>query len=503
MEYYVAYLLLLCLLGWSINLLRGSSSQKSCGSGNQQPPGPRPLPIIGNILNLTDKPHQALAKLSELYGPVMTIKLGTITTIVISSPEAAKEALQKNDPLLCGRQIPDTVKASGHYTESVVWLPASDKWKQLRKVCTVQMFSAHKLDAGQHLRRKKVDELVGFVHESCQRGHCVDIGKATFTTVLNLISNTLFSVDLAHYDEGSSQEFRDLVWGVMEETGKPNVSDFFPVLQWFDLQGARRRISGYFSRLLAILDRMIEERTQARASSVASSPTNDVLDSLIDLKESGELSRSEIKSLLLDLFIAGVDTSTSSLEWAMAELLHNPEKIERAHEELDQVAHGNERTLQEPDIARLPYLQAIVKETLRLHPPVPFLIPHKAESDVQICRFQIPRHAQVLVNVWAMGRDPGIWPDPGSFVPERFVGREIDFKGRDFELIPFGSGRRICPGMPLAYRMVHSILASLLRSFDWKLEQGVRPEEMDMTEKFGITLQKATPLRAIPMKVRL
>ncbi|XP_039168953.1 cytochrome P450 76T24-like [Eucalyptus grandis] len=187
----------------------------------------------------------------------------------------------------------------------------------------------------------------------------------------------------------------------------------------------------------------------------------------------------------------------------MAELLHNPEKIERAHEELDQVAHGNEGTLQEPDIARLPYLQAIVKETLRLHPPVPFLIPHKAESDVQICRFQIPRHAQVLVNVWTMGRDPSIWPDPGSFVPERFVGREIDFKGRDFELIPFGSGRRICPGMPLAYRMVHSILAFLLRSFDWKLEQGVRPEEMDMTEKFGITLQKATPLRAIPMKVRL
>ncbi|KAI6706079.1 hypothetical protein NL676_009041 [Syzygium grande] len=168
---------------------------------------------------LGDKPHQALAKLSKLYGPVMMIKLGAITTIVISSPEAAKEALQKNDQLLCGRQIPDTVKASGHHAESVVWLPAFDKWKQLRKVCTIQMFSAHKLDAGQLLRLKKVDELVSFVHQSCRRGHCVDIGKAAFTTVLNLISNTLFSVDLAHHDEGSSQEFRNLVWGVMEETG--------------------------------------------------------------------------------------------------------------------------------------------------------------------------------------------------------------------------------------------------------------------------------------------
>jgi len=229
----------------------------------------------------------------------MTIKLGTITTIVISSPEAAKEALQKNDQLLSGRQIPDTVKASGHYAESVVWLPASDKWKQLRKVCTVQMFSAHKLDAGQLHRRKKVDELVSFIHQSCRQGHSVDIGKAAFTTVLNLISSTLFSVDLAHHDEGSSQEFRDLVWGVMEETGKPNVSDFFPALMWFDPQFARQRISGYFSRLFAIFDSMVEERTQATASPVASSPSNDMLDSLINLKESGELSRHEIKSLLL------------------------------------------------------------------------------------------------------------------------------------------------------------------------------------------------------------
>ncbi|KAI3411572.1 uncharacterized protein J3R85_017813 [Psidium guajava] len=501
MEYYVAYLLLLCLLWWSISLLRRPSSRNSGCSSNQLPPGPRPLPIIGNILELSDKPHQALAELSKLYGPVMMIKLGAITTIVISSPEAAKEALQKNDQVLCGRQIPDTVKASGHHAESVVWLPASDKWKQLRKVCTVQMFSVHKLDAGQLLRLKKVDELVSFVHESCQKGHCVDLGKAAFTTVLNLISNTLFSVNLAHHDEGSSQEFRDLVWGVMEETGKPNVSDFFPALRWFDPQGARRRISAYFSRLLAIFDGLIEERTQARASLVASSLSSDVLDSLINLKESGELSHHEIKGLLLDLFVAGVDTSTSSLEWAMAELLHNPEKIARAREELDQVVGGEGGTLQEPDITRLPYLQAIVKETLRLHPPVPFLIPHKAEIDTEICGFRLPQHAQVLVNVWAMGRDPGIWSDPDSFVPERFLGREIDFKGRDFELIPFGSGRRICPGMPLAYRMVHLILASLLRSFDWKLEQGVRPEEMDMTEKFGITLQKAAPLRAIPMAV--
>ncbi|KAI6706078.1 hypothetical protein NL676_009040 [Syzygium grande] len=256
----VAYLLLLCLLGWSINLLRRSSSWNS--GSNCLPLGPRPLPITGNILELGDKPHQAITKLSKLYGPVMTIKLGAITTIVISSPEAAKEALQKNDQHLCSRQIPDTAKATGHHDESVVWLPASDKWKLLRKVCTVQMLTAHKLDETQFLRRK----------------------KAAFTTVFNSISNTLFSIDLAHYGASSSQEFRDLVWGVMEETGKPNVSDFFPVLRWFDPQGVRRRISGYFSRLLGMVDRMIEERTRARALLFASLPSNDELDSLINFQ---------------------------------------------------------------------------------------------------------------------------------------------------------------------------------------------------------------------------
>ncbi|KAK3430562.1 hypothetical protein EUGRSUZ_K01977, partial [Eucalyptus grandis] len=436
-QHYLPYLLLLILLWWSINLIWRSSSWKL--GGIRLPPGPRPLPIIGNILELGDKPHRAIAKLSKLYGPVLTIKLGAITTLVISSPEAAKEALQKNDQHLSSRQVPDTAKATGHHDKSVVWLPAFDKWKLLRKVCTVQMLTTRKLDETQFLRCKKLEELAGFIRESCQQGHCVNIGKAAFTTVFNSISNTLFSIDLAHHDARSSQEFKDLVWGVMEETGKPNVSDFFPVLRGFDPEGACRRIS-----------------------EVASSPSNDVLDSLINLKERGELSGDDIKSLLLDLFLAGVDSNSSLLEWAMAEQLHNPEKIARAREELDQVVGGDGGTLQEPDIARLPYLQTIVKETLRLHPPVPLLIPHKAESDIEICRYRLPRHAQVLVNGWAMGRDPNVWPDQDSFSPERFLGREIDFKGRDFELIPFGSRRRMCPGIPLTYRMVHPILASLL-----------------------------------------
>ena len=189
-----------------------------------------------------------------------------------------------------------------------------------------------------------------------------------------------------------------------------------------------------------------------------------------------------------DLFIAGTDTISSTLEWAMAELLCNPEKMAKAQKEIRGVL-GNEGIVQESDISKLHYLQAIVKETFRLHPPGPLLLPHKAETDVEICGFTVPKNSQVLVNVWAIGRDPSTWLNPNAFVPERFLGFDIDVKRRDFELIPFGAGRRICLGLPLAHRMVHLILASLLHSYTWKLDDGMKPENMDMNEKLGFTLQ--------------
>ena len=198
-----------------------------------------------------------------------------------------------------------------------------------------------------------------------------------------------------------------------------------------------------------------------------------------------------------DLFVAGTDTTSSTLEWAMTEVLHNPETLKKAKEELAQVI-GKGKTIEESDIARLPYLRAIVKETLRIHPPVPFLIPRKLEVDVEICGYEIPKGTQILVNVWAIGRDPSTWANATSFMPERFLDSEIDFRGQDFELIPFGAGRRICPGLPLAIRMVPVMLGSLINSFDWTLEGGIAPKDMNMEEKFGITIQKAHPLQAIP-----
>ncbi|XVE64955.1 hypothetical protein DITRI_Ditri07aG0143000 [Diplodiscus trichospermus] len=298
-----------------------------------------------------------------------------------------------------------------------------------------------------------MEQLVANVQRSCQRGEAINIGQAAFETTINLLSNTIFSTDLVDPSSPIAQEFRKTVWGIMEEAGKPNLADYFPTLRKIDPQGN------------------IEE-----------------------------LNKNNVMHLLLVLFVAGTDTTSSTLEWAMAELLSNPQVLLRAKKEAEQTI-GKGNPVDESNINRLPYQQAIIKETFRMHPAIPLLLPRRAGADAEICGFTEPEGAQVLVNAWAMGRDPSLWESPSAFMPERFLGSEIDVKGRDFELIPFGAGRRMCPGLPLANRMLHLMFGSLIHSFDWKLEGGMSPKDINMEEKFGLSLQMAEPLRAIPILV--
>lgn len=190
------------------------------------------------------------------------------------------------------------------------------------------------------------------------------------------------------------------------------------------------------------------------------------------------------------------DSTTSTVEWALAELLKNPETMEKIRNELSQEI--SEDFVREEHLANLPYLYASVKETLRLHPPAPLLLPHRAIEDCEVMKYTIPKDSQVFVNVWAIARDPTIWKEPLSFKPERFVNSSLDYKGSDFQYLPFGSGRKICAGMPMAIRQVQLALASLIHHFEWSLPEKMKPQELDMNEKFGVTLLKLEPLVVIP-----
>ncbi|KAJ4839198.1 hypothetical protein Tsubulata_023149, partial [Turnera subulata] len=430
------------------------------------PPSPPRLPIIGNLLELGDKPHKSLAKLAKIYGPLMSLRIGQVTTVVISSASLAKEVLQNHDLIFSNRSVPQAANILDHTEFCLGFLPVGPLWRKLRRACNSHIFTPRKLDANQELRRKKVQELLAHVQEHCLVGKAVDIGQAAFRTTFNALSNTIFSVDLI--DSSSGTSYRTFIRGVMDELGKPNLSDYFPVLRYFDIQGLRSRTENHAAKLFGILERIVDERLQSRRME-GYVLKNDMLETLLSLSEedSDMMDNNLIKHLLLDLFLAGSDTTTSTIEWAMTELLRNPRILRKAREELKQTI-GSGNSVQESDIAGLPYLQAIIKETLRLHPPAPFLLPREAREEVELCGFTIPEGAQVLVNAWAIGREQSIWDDPDSFVPERFVGSNKDVKGQNFELIPFGAGRRICPGLPLANRILPLMLGSLLHSFGWK-----------------------------------
>ncbi|XP_076886430.1 cytochrome P450 76T24-like [Bidens hawaiensis] len=372
-----------------------------------------------------------------------------------------------------------------------------------RRICPVDFNLLHQVS--NLVQVEKVKEFLDHVSSCCISGKAVNIGGIAFTTSLNVLSNIMSSMDIDQYDSVSSQEFKDTVWAVIEVAGKPNVADFFPILKSFDPQGLARRAEVYGKKILSIIDRIIDQRLQTRSYSSLhhgdhALKSDDVLDSLLNLnqKDESEFSRDDMRHFFFALFIAATDTTSGTLEWAMAELIHNPEKLKTAKLEITKLMDKN--TIRESDISQLPYLQAVIKETLRLHPPVPFLVPHQAIHDVEIQGFTVPKNAQILCNVWAMGRDPKVWLEPETFMPERFLEVNIDYKGQDFELIPFGSGRRMCPGLNIAHRMLHIMLGSLIQKFDWKLDENMRIEDMDMGDKFGLTLQMNAPLKVIPLR---
>ncbi|KAK7391054.1 hypothetical protein VNO78_19373 [Psophocarpus tetragonolobus] len=488
--------LLIVLTCAMLHVFLGSFLARPTKAKHKLPPGPSPFPIIGNLLELGEKPHKSLAKLAKIHGPIMSLKLGKITTVVVSSAQMAKEVLLTNDHLLSNRTIPQSVSVLNHEQFSLAFMPISPLWRELRKICNTQLFAHKTLNSSQEVRRKIVQQLVTDIYQCSRIGEAVDIGTAAFKTTINLLSNTIFSTDLIH-STGKAEEFKDLVTNITKLVGTPNLADYFPVLKMVDPKGVKKQQSKNVEKMLVMFEGLVNQRLKQREEGKVH---NDMLDAMLNISKDNEyMDKNMIEHLSHDIFVAGTDTTASTLEWAMTELVCNPEVMSKAKQELEQMtSKGN--PIEEEDISKLAYLGAVVKETLRLHPPVPFLLPRKADRDVEIGDYTIPKDAQVLVNMWTICRDPTLWENPTLFWPDRFLGSDIDVKGRNFELAPFGAGRRICPGMLLANRMLLLMLSSLINSFDWKLEQ---THDIDMDDKFGITLQKAQPLRIVPLPLKI
>nr|ATG29929.1 CYP75B115 [Taxus chinensis] len=488
-------------LGLALLLLVGIIYIGKSRRRNRLPPGPAPWPVIGSLPLLGTMPHSSLYHLSKQYGPLMYLKLGTTDTVVASSPKVAEAFLKTNDGNFSNRPGNAGAKYMAYDSNDLVWAPYGKRWRMLRKVCNIHLFAGKALDDMQPLRQAEVGLLVRSLLEHWRRGEAVNLGETLNVCTANVLGQVMFSKRVFESrGDSKASEFREMVIELMVLAGVFNIGDFVPSLAWLDLQGVQAKMKILHAKFDDFFGRIIAEHQEesARTGKIK----KDFLSVILALRnnadgEGGQLTDTDMKALLLDLFTAGTDTSSSTVEWAITELIRHPDIMEKCRQELDTMV-GTERKLEENDLQKLSYLQAVVKETFRLHPSTPLLLPRMAAEACTIEGYHIPKGARLMVNAWGIQRDPDVWERPLEFDPERFVGSTVDVRGTDFEVIPFGAGRRICAGVSMGMRMVQFMLATLVYSFDWSLPAGQMAEKLDMAEAFGLTLQKAVPLLAVP-----
>ncbi|XP_058085620.1 probable (S)-N-methylcoclaurine 3'-hydroxylase isozyme 2 [Magnolia sinica] len=460
------------------------------------PPGPQPWPILGNLLQLGNKPHATLAHMARIYGPLISVRLGAKLLIVASSPSAAADVLKTQDRLLSARDVPHTYRIKDYISFSLPFAyECDDRWKALRTICKTELFTTRMLDFQTHLREKKVSEVIGFIFS--KEGEAMEMGEMAFAAVFNIIGNVVFSRDVLQLGDDSKKSASGLkhdISRLLELGLAPNLADLYPVLGSMDIQGLNREATVFIKRLYDIWEEFIRERRAAGYDG------GDAKGDFLDVLLCAGYEDLQIKATISDMFVAGTDTTTTLIEWTMSELARNPKVMRRIRDELQMVV-GAENVVKESHLNHLIYLHACIKESLRLHPLVPLLLPRQALDTCDVMNYTIPKDCRVMVNVWAIGRDPGIWKDPLTFSPERFMETSVDYKGNHFEFTPFGAGRRICPGLLLATRVVQLILASFIHTFHWSLPHGMQPDDLNMDEKFGLTLERKHPLVLVPKSV--
>ncbi|XP_021293027.1 cytochrome P450 71B36-like [Herrania umbratica] len=463
------------------------------------PPGPPKLPILGNLHQLGALPHRSTWKLSKKHGPIMLLQLGAIPTIIVSSAETAREVLKTHDLDCCSRPPLAVPKRLSYNFLDIGFVPYGYYWREMRKICVTELFSMKRVQSFQSVREDEVTFLINSISESANSGSLVNLSKEFFS----LHASITFRIAFGKIFQGSELD-NDKLQKVVNEAksmlGAFCASDFLPYFGWMIdwLTGFHRRLESSFNELDDFFQKVIDDHLN---SGRTMQEHEDIVDVLLRMERDQtensaiQITKDHIKAILMDIFLAGIDTGALTMIWAMTELARKPTVMKKAQYEIRRCV-GKKGKVTDNDVNQLLYLQMIIKETLRLHPPAVLLLPRETVSQFKIGDYDVYPKTRIAVNVWAIGRDPDIWKNPEEFLPERFNNNPIDFKGQHFELLPFGAGRRICPGMNMGTALIELALANLLYHFDWKLPSG---GEIDMEEEVTITVGKKSALNLMPI----
>ncbi|KAL1830992.1 hypothetical protein DCAR_0100963 [Daucus carota subsp. sativus] len=464
--------------------------------GRNLPPGPRGLPILGHLHLLSKNPHQDLQKLAEKHGPIMSMRFGFVPNIIVSSPQAAEQFLKTYDLNFAGRPSLEASKYISYGQKNLSFSTYGPYWRNMRKLCTLDLLSNLKINSFQSMRKEELELLVDDIKIAARERTAIDLGTKVSSMISDMTCRMIFGKRFEDKDL-RGRRFHAVIQEGMQLAATFNLGDYFPYLGVLDLQGMTKKLKAIAALFDSFLEKILDEHEQSKEDK----QTKDFVDTMLDIMKSGEaefkFDRGHVKATLLDMFAGGIDTAATAIEWLFSELLRNPRVMKKVQKELEEVI-GTDKMVKESDLESLKYLDMVIKESFRLHPVAPLLLPHECIEDCTIDGFYIPKKSRIIVNTWAIGRDPKVWKDAETFNPERFVGSTIDLRGRDFELLPFGSGRRGCPGIQLGLTVMRLVVAQLLHCFDWDLPNGMQPSELDMTEEFGLVVARATHLVAIP-----
>ncbi|KAK1433637.1 hypothetical protein QVD17_10551 [Tagetes erecta] len=463
------------------------------------PPGPVGLPIIGNLHQLdSSNLHTSLWNLSKSYGPLVSFHIGFIPAIVISSASLAKEVFKTQDLIFCSRPSLVGQQKISYNGLEVIFSPYNEYWKEMRKIFMVHLLAPKRVLSFRHIREDEVSNAMKKIRELGVSSKTVNLSKM----MMSVTSTIMMRVGFSKRDE---QKITEVVHRLTEF--QAIVADFYfsdlwaglPFVGLIDrLSGKMRRLDKSFRYFDALYEELIDEHLN-RETPKPPEEGEDFIDILLRLKKDQlfNLTYDHIKGVIMDVLVAGTDTSSATVVWAMTALIKNPEVMKKVQNEVRTVV-GEKGRVDEDDLPKLIYMKAVVKEVMRLYPPVPLLVPRETTKDTILNGYKIKQKTIVFINALAIGRDPKSWDSPEEFLPERFLGSDIDFKGNNFELVPFGSGRRICPGMTMGMVAVDLLLSNLLYLFDWGLPNGMKIEDIDYEVLPGMTLHRRNALCLLP-----
>ncbi|PUZ70423.1 hypothetical protein GQ55_2G228800 [Panicum hallii var. hallii] len=483
---------------------------KNHQSKSKLPPSPAWwLPLLGHLHLIGRLPHRSLHELYLRYGGgggLLLLQLGRRRTLVVSTAAAAADLFKNHDLAISSRPHNAAAHKQTYGSRNVSFSPYGDHWRQAKRTVVVHLLSARRVEAFAPVRAAEAAAMVSRARRAAEAGEAVELRELLYG-----YTNAVVTRAAAGASGTTAERWRQLLAHSAALVAGFQAEDVLP--------DAAARLLRRATGLEKKFDDMVEEWDKFLSEIVAEhkekrpGEAGDFMDVLLQLREEEEGEGFEhtddgIKAIAKDMIVAATETAAVALEWAMAELAGNPRVMAKVQEEIARVAgDAEQQAIAEAELSRMCYLRAVVKEVFRLHPPLPLLLPRESMSPaaVQGGRYEIPAKTTLLVNAWAIGRDPAAWNAPEEFRPERFLAaagggqaQAVDLRGTDYQLLPFGAGRRICPGINFALPVLELALASVLRHFDWELPGGARPAELDMVEAPGLSTPPRVPLVLVP-----